>query len=663
MHVFFLILVLFVCAHGTPAPGPKAAGTILPGSVPVIEVRDGSQSALKPLPALTAENTAGHLRTDDGSAVLLLRFSSPGAAALRLHLANVHLPEGAAIYTYTLGGDANIVSSSGPFTGSGDFWTTPLRGDSAYLEVVWGDEIPGDIPFEVPELEVVDELQPADPVSVTGDIRKGVFRGTEVTFEVVDDLAIFEGDMILGPAVDMPESSGKTDDKAGLAISGTRYRWPNGIIPYSISSSLPNQARVTQAIAHWNQQLAGVIRFVQRTNQQNYIWITPGSRCSSSVGMIGYGAQVLYLSSGCTTGNVIHELGHSAGLWHEQSRADRNQHIRVLYANMQAGVSLNFSQNISNGDDVGGYDFGSIMHYGNYAFSANGKPTIETIPAGIPIGQRDALSTGDIRSIRSMYGSSGSAGVAADPIVSNPPAPAAFNVTLSTNPAGQTIKVDGSSRTAPVVVSWTAGSSHTIEAVESSGSAALNFVKWSDGGARVHSVTANAGHTAIKADYSAQFSFRVGVANPGTGTVSVNPAPVNQMMSSNSVVDLSANPAAGYCFASWAGLLSGTPAQTRVTVTGPLDIQATFRPGAVTLNSTFDVVKPSGEIVSVGVSTSSSCSWKATSHASWVTISGASSRTGSTVLNLNVSANTSKATRIGYVEIGTSWFLISQPGS
>jgi len=52
---------------------------------------------------------------------------------------------------------------------------------------------------------------------------------------------------------------------------------------------------------------------------------------------------------------------------------------------------------------ISGYDYKSIMHYPTWGFSKNGQPTIETIPPGIPIGQRSELSAGDIAAIHSMY--------------------------------------------------------------------------------------------------------------------------------------------------------------------------------------------------------------------------------------------------------------------
>ena len=52
--------------------------------------------------------------------------------------------------------------------------------------------------------------------------------------------------------------------------------------------------------------------------------------------------------------------------------------MRINWANIQAGREHNFNQHITDGDDIGGYDFGSIMHYGPTAFSSNGQPTIVT---------------------------------------------------------------------------------------------------------------------------------------------------------------------------------------------------------------------------------------------------------------------------------------------
>ena len=55
------------------------------------------------------------------------------------------------------------------------------------------------------------------------------------------------------------------------------------------------------------------------------------------------------------------------------------------------------------------YDYGSIMHYGLYAYSKNGKKTIEPIkdPGFVHIGQRNGLSSGDVDKINTLYGCNG----------------------------------------------------------------------------------------------------------------------------------------------------------------------------------------------------------------------------------------------------------------
>jgi hypothetical protein len=90
------------------------------------------------------------------------------------------------------------------------------------------------------------------------------------------------------------------------------------------------------------------------------------------------------------------------GLWHEQSREDRDRHVRIEWANIEPGREHNFSQHITDGDDIGGYDFGSIMHEGRTAFGIDGSVTIQTL-GGQAIGQRSALSAGDIAAVRVMY--------------------------------------------------------------------------------------------------------------------------------------------------------------------------------------------------------------------------------------------------------------------
>ena len=245
----------------------------------------------------------------------------------------------------------------------------------------------------------------------TGYISGTTFQNKPVTYSVVNGRAMFEGCICLGTVEQMEQNVARVraQDQAGIergvAITGEQFRWPGAVMIYDIDGGLPDQARVTDAIAHWVANTN--IRFVLRTagnaaQYPHWVRFIPADGCWSEVGMRG-GMQQLGLAAGCSTGNAIHEIGHALGLWHEQSREDRGTFVTINWANIEAGREHNFNQHITDGDDVGAYEYGSIMHYGRTAFSSNGLDTIVPTQAGAVIGQRNGLSAGDIAAIHAIY--------------------------------------------------------------------------------------------------------------------------------------------------------------------------------------------------------------------------------------------------------------------
>lgn len=266
--------------------------------------------------------------------------------------------------------------------------------------------------IEAKQLETLIDNNPEQAYpGFIGEIVTINFRGVDIQVMKKDNEYIFQGDIIISQE-DLDEYSNKSSNIKSAVESGSAYRWPSNTVYFTINSGLPLQSRVIDAIAHWEAYTA--LTFIQRTTQSDYIeFVAAGFCASNSIGKKG-GKQSIFLGPGCSTGNTIHEIGHAIGLYHEHTREDRDSHVQINWANIINNpidgdfspqfVKYNLITNATGtGQDIGAFDFGSIMMYSSNAFTTNGLPTIEKLDGSTFTAQRTGLSAGDKEGIFYLY--------------------------------------------------------------------------------------------------------------------------------------------------------------------------------------------------------------------------------------------------------------------
>jgi len=354
-----------------------------------------------------------------------------------------------------------------------------------------------------------------------GQTRTGLYRGRKVAYQVINGKNIYEGDIVL-EQVDQPNPSGVGNNGIGIIYPANFWPKVGNVfqVPYTITSG---DQKVVDSINSFNSIFSGFMQWVPRTSEPDYVDfnldVNDHSRvCNSSVGRVG-GKQTIGGSIDCA--NQLHEMGHAVGLFHEQSRSDRNTFVNVLHPNIVKTLAINFDQIQDNGQDVGLYDYASIMHYGATTFSKNGQPTLGSIPAGIPlVSAYPGYSAGDIDTVKRIYGG----------------APTA--VTVTSNPVGLQLTVDGSPITTPQTFNWALNSTHTLTApttVQTLNTTPYIYARWNDSTAASHTITVTPGIglvaqpvtspavTMYSADFSMLVPFSATVSPANSGTVTATP--------------------------------------------------------------------------------------------------------------------------------------------
>jgi len=189
--------------------------------------------------------------------------------------------------------------------------------------------------------------------------------------------------------------------------------WPNATVPYMIDTDLHEELQqlIKQAIEEFHEKTPIKWKAYNAQHDANYVCFEPASDPSdaySQVGCNNCGKQLVKLTYPYIPEsrrrwkkvNVMHEMMHVIGFFHEQQRVDSPSHHKAAETR---GNDLDFVL-VSDCVNVGHYDYQSIMHYPCYYF--DGLYLDDDVKQQMEqnVEKLDTFSKMDLAAIKILYG-------------------------------------------------------------------------------------------------------------------------------------------------------------------------------------------------------------------------------------------------------------------
>ncbi|KAK0401942.1 hypothetical protein QR680_016059 [Steinernema hermaphroditum] len=157
------------------------------------------------------------------------------------------------------------------------------------------------------------------------------------------------------------------------ALRDLSTRWPKGIVYYGFDDAFADTGKeaVRAAIGFWERNTCIRFKYLENPGtippgSEGNVIFYEGNGCFSELGKSEWLIQHISLAPWCQSVRVAtHEIAHTLGLFHEQSRYDRDTYIYVDTTNIQEDYKGQYGA--ASATDMNNYgkpyDYRGIMHY------------------------------------------------------------------------------------------------------------------------------------------------------------------------------------------------------------------------------------------------------------------------------------------------------------
>ena len=188
--------------------------------------------------------------------------------------------------------------------------------------------------------------------------------GREVILQKFGNQYLLGGDVVLSERE--VQNIKEENLKKGGGVKSSR-RWPNSVAYYQLDKSNLSSAQISR-IRKSVEEISNKTNFtlIERFNEPDYIEISSANHNTSyGIGKsLEGGKQRIVITPTASVGVIQHEFMHAMGIYHEQTRIDRDSYVNIYWNNILSDKTHNFEKYESyEGTDFGSFDYNSLMIY------------------------------------------------------------------------------------------------------------------------------------------------------------------------------------------------------------------------------------------------------------------------------------------------------------